>query len=1055
MVKVSIVMPMYNQEKYIAECLNSALGQSLKEIEIIVVNDGSTDRSLEIVQKAAKKDPRVIVIDKENGGYGAAMNAGFAKASGEYIGILETDDYVPAEMYETLYDTAKKHGSADFVKADFYRFSSEGGFVSRKLVQLTERAQYYNRALCPREEREVFTFPMNTWSGIYRREFLEKYHIRHNETPGASYQDNGFWFQTFCFAEKAVFLDKPLYMNRRDNPSSSVYDPNKVYCVCNEYAYIDGILKEHPSVRTAVLGCFWLKKYHNYLFTLNRIAYKFKREFAERMQKEFSEGAAAKELDLSLFTEKERDGVALLLKDVTAFLQEQRLCADGVPGLSVLLLKTDEDGICKTFASIANQTYGNIQIIAAAEKFTEKEREFLSGDGRVQFLEKAGESRAELLNAALAQARGKYVHLLCSGAIVTPTLYDTVQKRLCMLSVDAVVLSQDVCLESGAIVRDVLNCRSCLEEGLIYPSENEYLLYGSGFSAINKIFSLRMLRDMGIAVRSFDENGESPYFVMDALSKSRAVAVDRSCGVKYFRREVGAVTAERLKEVLSFSERTLSDKARQSYVNVLAGEVFRCAVFFDTLQEGLFAEKENLFAALDPIRYAREQYFNGFLYDFILRFFYQDKEKFLAENALYRARRAQCPAWQGELLQEGSLCANGAKQNGLAAGVLSVYGDAVTDLEAVLHSVSFRVGRMLTYFPRKVRGVIRFLRAKMLRGAVTRSADSRGKRRLLRKEPLVSIIIPTYNTEKYIEQCLDSLLAQTYQNIEIICVDDGSTDSTWAILDEYKKRSGKITLLKQDHAFAGVARNNGFAAAKGEYTLFLDSDDFFERDFVESLVIRAEGTGADITVCRCSGYNQQTNAYFPMEWSVHEKWLPLKPVFSGRKIADHVSTAFVGWAWDKLYRTSFIKQHKLEFQGLRSSNDAYFVFTSLALARRISFVNRIFIRQRRYTGSSISQTRSKSWNNCLLAADKIYEDWKKRGIYSQYERSFCNWFVQFTMWHYATLDEGSRKDLLRELCGYAEKYGIFRKKDGYYYYKNEHEQFCKLCGREDKVQKIS
>ena len=115
MVKVSIVMPMYNQEKYIAECLNSALGQSLKEIEIIVVNDGSTDRSLEIVQKAAKKDPRVIVIDKENGGYGAAMNAGFAKASGEYIGILETDDYVPAEMYETLYDTAKKHGSADFV----------------------------------------------------------------------------------------------------------------------------------------------------------------------------------------------------------------------------------------------------------------------------------------------------------------------------------------------------------------------------------------------------------------------------------------------------------------------------------------------------------------------------------------------------------------------------------------------------------------------------------------------------------------------------------------------------------------------------------------------------------------------------------------------------------------------------------------------------------------------------------------------------------------------------------------------------------------------------
>ena len=104
---------------------------------------------------------------------------------------------------------------------------------------------------------------MNTWSGIYKNDFLRKYNIRHHETPGASFQDNGFWIQTFCFASRAMILDKPYYMNRRDNPNSSVNSPEKVYCMNEEYKYIKGILSKDPELWDRFKYHYTLKKFQN------------------------------------------------------------------------------------------------------------------------------------------------------------------------------------------------------------------------------------------------------------------------------------------------------------------------------------------------------------------------------------------------------------------------------------------------------------------------------------------------------------------------------------------------------------------------------------------------------------------------------------------------------------------------------------------------------------------------------------------------------------------------------------------------------------------------
>lgn len=332
MPKVSIIVPIYNVENYLEECLESIVRQTLSDIEIICINDGSTDGSLAILQKYAENDKRIVVVDKENGGYGIGMNIGLDKATGEYIGIVEPDDYVPLGMYEDLYLKAKEY-DLDFVKADFYRFVTEAnGNMTLTYNHLTGNKNKYNIVFNPSKEPAALKYVMNTWSGIYKRDFIEKYHIRHHETPGASFQDNGFWIQTFCFAERAMIIDKPYYMNRRDNPNSSVNSPEKVYCMNEEYKYIRNILEKNSELWERFKYYYTFKKFGNYMATLRRINMKFKHKYVLDISEEFKEAEKNGELDKTIFSEVQKRKLDLLMGDPEAFYQAE--CVMNIKGVA-------------------------------------------------------------------------------------------------------------------------------------------------------------------------------------------------------------------------------------------------------------------------------------------------------------------------------------------------------------------------------------------------------------------------------------------------------------------------------------------------------------------------------------------------------------------------------------------------------------------------------------------------------------------------------------------------------------------------------------------------
>lgn len=279
MAKVSIVIPVYNVEQYICKCLDSVINQTLKDIEIICVDDGSTDSCPQILDAYAASDERVKVIHKENRGYGHSMNMGMDIAQGEYFAILESDDMVDSRMYEELYSIAKGF-DLDIIKADFCRFVENNGVLEESNQKIAHNGMYNRIIPIDNEWRAVVqNASLYTWSGIYKMEFLRQNHIRHNETPGASYQDNGFWFLTISFAKTIYFYDKVFYKLRRDNPNSSFFSKEKVYCIRDEYDYILEFLKNNSPKLEQILPYYWWARLGAYIFNYFRIAPEFREDF--------------------------------------------------------------------------------------------------------------------------------------------------------------------------------------------------------------------------------------------------------------------------------------------------------------------------------------------------------------------------------------------------------------------------------------------------------------------------------------------------------------------------------------------------------------------------------------------------------------------------------------------------------------------------------------------------------------------------------------------------------------------------------------------------------
>ena len=526
--KVTILVPVYNVEKYLHQCMDSIVNQTLKNIEIICIDDGSTDSSSSILDEYASRDNRIKVIHKKNTGYGNSMNLGLDSATGEYIGIVESDDFADPKMFETLYSLAKKD-DLDVARSEFYFYGNATGSNKKTKTDYVP----HNRVFAPSEERSVFYQQPSIWANIYRASFIKENEIRFLETPGASYQDTAFSFKVYSSAERFEMIDEAFLHYRINENSSSVQSNSKVYCVCDEYDEIWRFVKErglYETYRTMIPHL----QYNGYKWNYERLADPYNEQFMERWISDFKELWAEGNIVLDEFRPEERQRLAKIL-----FSNQTH----SDPKVSVIVpVYNSEKYLNKCLDSLISQTLEDIEIICVNDGSTDSSRKILQdyaeNDSRFVIVDKKNGGLSSARNAGIRVAKADYIVFLDSDDWVVPEAYENVYRN---------VLGVDIVFFGTQVVGDYMSERRADDERYYsvkysgIQSLNDEIISNVDVSAWDKMFRRDIIVNNNL---EFPEGKlyEDYAFYWQYISCCKVAYFDQSRYHRYLRHE-GSIMA--------------------------------------------------------------------------------------------------------------------------------------------------------------------------------------------------------------------------------------------------------------------------------------------------------------------------------------------------------------------------------------------------------------------------------------------------------------------------------------------------------------------------------
>lgn len=287
---ISVIVPVHNTACYVQECMNSILGQTYSNLQVICV-DSSTDlRTTAILQEISARDLRVRLLSDSNSSYGYKINTGIRQAKGDYIAIVDSDDYIESNMYKSLLN-ALLENDADFVKSDHSLFHVING--KNELIRYVDNAysaEIYNKCLeCGQQSDILYKTGISIWTGLYKKSFLQNNRIYMNESAGASFQDAGFSVLTHIYGRKIFYLHESFYRYRTDNADSSVKSQNKYRTIADEWEYIESQVKERGILDENMTEALRIRKLINYEWNLERLDEEAAEKFAVSVHGELEE----------------------------------------------------------------------------------------------------------------------------------------------------------------------------------------------------------------------------------------------------------------------------------------------------------------------------------------------------------------------------------------------------------------------------------------------------------------------------------------------------------------------------------------------------------------------------------------------------------------------------------------------------------------------------------------------------------------------------------------------------------------------------------------------
>lgn len=293
-----------------------------------------------------------------------------------------------------------------------------------------------------------------------------------------------------------------------------------------------------------------------------------------------------------------------------------------------------------------------------------------------------------------------------------------------------------------------------------------------------------------------------------------------------------------------------------------------------------------------------------------------------------------------------------------------------------------------------------------------------------KEHPKVSVVIPVYNTSKYMHQCLDTVCGQTLREIEIICVDDGSSDNSVEILEEYAARDERVHILHHPHKDgigAAGARNMGIEIAQGEYIIFLDSDDYFDLELLEKTYNRAKECDADIVMYDAVRFDNNTGNILLDFSHLNKTLLPKEEIFTWRDYPEYFFQASGSAPWTQLIRRKCIMDYQIRFQEVYHLDDFFFTYATRLSAERVTILSDKLVYYRNNNDISQTANMSKSPLSAAKCTLKMKAWLEEQGLFEKFKRSFFERTIVAIKWYFRSLPDINR---FSELFNFMQESGL-------------------------------
>jgi glycosyltransferase involved in cell wall biosynthesis len=307
------------------------------------------------------------------------------------------------------------------------------------------------------------------------------------------------------------------------------------------------------------------------------------------------------------------------------------------------------------------------------------------------------------------------------------------------------------------------------------------------------------------------------------------------------------------------------------------------------------------------------------------------------------------------------------------------------------------------------------------------------------KKPSVSIIMPVYNSEKYLDDALNDILNQTFKDYELICIDDSSTDKSLSILLKYSKKDKRVFVINKNKENAGAARNLGFQLSRGKYLMFLDSDDRFEPTLLKKMYEDISKKDSDVSICNAIKFDDKTNNEIKSNLILKGRYPDQSP-FNHKTIKDNLYLFCTPCPWNKIFKRSLIEDNNIKFQEIPRANDLFFVYYALTKARQISIIEEKLVRYRTGTSSNLQSGNDKSpfafLKSLIFLKDKLEND----GIFNGYiKKSFINMAISVCIYNINSLKKQKNKDIILYWLKKKglKKLGLIPNEKNFYLYNND------------------